>query len=949
MSPDDQEAAYWPRVDARLWGKHQGLPTPYPVICHLIDTAAIAGALWDAWAGGFAVLRDIDRSGLAGTSFRSLVCFWAGLHDLGKISPSFQAVVDGLYQDLLTQTPAYDGVGDDPVRSLRHNEVTQWALVEILREMGYPADVVARRDVGHQIAQLLGGHHGRFCAALSRAELRNPRRDGVGEGIWAQQRRAHAEVLQKLTGAREALGERLPVPVAVVVIGVVIVADWLASQEEFICARLPSPEWETSEAELRAHWNRAVTEAPSVVRAAGLGRAQFGDRAFEELFPFEPNALQSSVAQQLPGLVHGPGLLLVTAPPGDGKTEVALYGAGVLARACGSGGLGFCLPTMATTDAMHRRVAEFAGKALLGDAALTRVHSMAWLSADAAAEAAASAVDADPVVTDRDASVEAARWLHSSRRGLLAPLSTFTIDQGLTGVLPVKYNVLRLLALAGKVVVIDEAHSYDAWMHALLLRLLEWLGALKAPVVLLSATLTGSSARSLVEAYMRGSGHPMSDGLRPCYPGWLFADAVTGEVFEPRPVPSERERRLSFEIVPVRRGETPERSGQRTAVIQELLEPVVDSDLGCVLICCTTVREAQDTYQDLARWFADLAEAGSRPPELRLLHSRFRASDRAAITEGCEADFGKTGSRPHTVLVSTQIIEQSLDLDFDLLITDLAPVALLLQRAGRCQRHRSPREDLHHACRPRWSTGDPRIVVLDPVDDGGQFAVPKEWGDVYDESLLHRTSRLLRERAATPVMVPGAVQELVDAVYAEDFAHIVELDESTAGKILRADGERMAAQAAAHQIAELIKIEAPHSRLLGDLWKLSNAKAEVDASLITTRLGADSARLVCVYEQENDRWTLDEGGQVPAPGLSGRKRITVAEARLIAQHMIPVPGKWVEGDADLLEQPPAWIDNSVLADWRLAPMRRGSDGRWNGRMRSGPFQYDSLHGIRLLS
>ena len=120
---------------------------------------------------------------------------------------------------------------------------------------------------------------------------------------------------------------------------------------------------------------------------------------------------------------------------------MALYGASVLALACGAGGLGFCLPTMATTDAMHKRVAEFAGKALRGDAALTRVHSMAWLSTDTAADSAAAAAAADRVVTDSEASVEASRWLHSNRRGLLAPLSTFTIDQGLTGVLPMKYNV----------------------------------------------------------------------------------------------------------------------------------------------------------------------------------------------------------------------------------------------------------------------------------------------------------------------------------------------------------------------------------------------------------------------------------------------------------------------------------------------------------------------------
>ncbi|MBT2207272.1 CRISPR-associated helicase Cas3' [Actinomadura sp. NEAU-AAG7] len=948
MPQDDQADRSVPAVDARLWGKEKGLLAPYPVICHLIDTAAIAGALWDAWVEGIAVLRDGAGTEVPSDSeMRKLVCFWAGLHDLGKVSPSFQVSVADLYQQLLREAPEYAGEANKPVAGLRHNEVTQWVLVEILRSLGYPGDTSFRLSVAHQIAQLLGGHHGRFCPALSRAELRNPQRDGVGKGAWRQQCEAHAQVLQELTGAYEPLGERLAIPAGVVVLGIVIVADWLASQEEFISARLPAPGWRATQAEVRAHWERAVAEAPDVVRAAGLGRARFGERSFSELFPFEPNALQASVAKNLPSLVRGPGLLLVTAPPGDGKTEVALYAATVLARACGVGGLGFCLPTMATTDAMHKRVAEFASRALLGDAALTRVHSMAWLSQDAAADAAGSAADAGAVVSDPEASVEAAQWLHSSRRGLLAPLSTFTIDQALTGVLPVKYNMLRLLGLAGKVVVVDEAHAYDVWMHALLVRLLEWLGALKVPVVLLSATLTGSSARSLVDAYLRGSGHDDGGQVRPCYPGWLFADAVTGEVCEPREVPSERERDLTFDVVPVRRGEDSSRSGHRIAVIQELLEPVVRGDRGCVLVCCTTVKEAQETYTELAAWFSRLRDAGERPPELRLLHSRFRARDRAAITDGCEADFGKTGARPRTVLVSTQIIEQSLDLDFDLLITDLAPMALLLQRAGRCQRHRGRHHDLHRELRPDWIGADPRIVVLDPVNADGTFEVPGCWGDVYDESLLHRTSRLLHDRCDAPIAVPGAVQELVDAVYAADFARVVEMDEATKAKLWRADGERLADQAAQLQLSKLAKIKPPDNWLLNDLWNMSNAEAGTDPSLVKTRLSPDSARLVCAYEQEPGRWTLDEQGEIPVPGIRGVAKVSAADARLIAHHMIPVRGAWIEGDTELLPTPRAWEANSVLADWSLLPMRLDPAGRWRGRVRSGPVEYGESAGLDL--
>lgn len=936
-----------PPIDERLWGKRDGLPGPYPVICHLIDTAAIAGVLWDVWAAGLGALRADVIGERPAVHMRSLVCFWAGLHDIGKISPSFQALVSDLYQSLISETPEYGK--DAPSEGLRHYEVTQWVLVEILRALGYPGSTSTRRDVAHQIGQLLGGHHGRFCQAIRSRELNSPRsRPGIGKGVWEEQCRAHAAALQELTGAREALRERLPVAAAIVVLGIVIVADWLASQESFIVARMPVPDWEATPSALRAHWDRAVADAPQVVRAAGLGCGLFADRTFTELFGFDnPNPLQASVLQELPKLVSGPGLFLATAPPGDGKTEMALYAAGVLARATGAIGLGVCLPTMATTNAMHRRVAKFAARALDGDAALTKVHSMAWLSEDTAGDAAADAATGDAVITDAKASLEATRWLRGGLRGLLAPLCTFTIDQGLTGVLPVKHNVLRLMAMAGKVVVIDEAHSYDAWMHALLLRWLEWLGALRSPVILLSATLTGDTARSLVEAYMRGAGHEVTRELQPCYPGWLFADAVTGTVHSPRAVTSERERSVTFEVVPVRRGEDVDQPGHRLAVIRELLAEVVVSDRGCVLVCCTTVAEAQGTYRYLADWFGTLEKNGGRPPALRLLHSRYRARDRQAIEDAWERDFGKEGRRPRSVLVSTQIIEQSLDLDFDLLITDLAPMALLLQRSGRCQRHRDKHNDLHRARRPDWISTEPRVIVLDPVNADGEFEVPPKWGGVYDESLLCRTSRLLHERGTKAVAVPGDVQELVDAVYADDFAKVATLSDTAARQIARADGERLANEAAQRQIAGMVTIDSPYDGGLHDLRKLSETDASIDHAWLTTRLGADSERLVCVYEQDSGVWTLDEAGRVPVPRPKGQSRVTRDEARLIAQYMIPMPGRYFGEGAELLEPPPAWQENVVLRDWKLLPMRRDSDGHWSGRLKTGSACYGTSAGLEV--
>lgn len=943
-------------IDCRLWGKEKNLARPYPLVCHLVDTAAMAGALWDAWFSAATARRLAGGLGLTVPEARAVICFWAGLHDLGKASPPFQSKVPALYRALVDDGrygPAE--VGEEEQR-LHHSEATQWVLTELLGEAGYPVARRASRHVAHQVGQLLGGHHGRFWAALSANEIRSPRtyRPELGSGSWEEQRRAHAGALLRLTGAEAAPQAVLPAEAAVVIAGVVIVADWLASQESFIVPRLPPGEWTASEEAVDAHWASAVSAAPGVVARAGLGRAQFREVDFAEQFGFPPNALQRSLIKDLPGLVHesGSGLLLVTAPPGDGKTEAAWWAASLLARTSGAGGIGFSLPTMATVDAMHARVAGFAGVGLKEAAALTRVHSMSWLSQRAEETSAGAAAEGDRIVSAWAGAAAAGEWLHGGRRGLLAPLSTFTVDQGLAGVLYTRYNALRLAALSDKVLVIDEAHAYGPWMQALLLRLLEWLGAFRAPVVLLSATLTGATARSLVDAYLRGGrASSVAEGeehaWEPCYPGWVFADGASGQVSTPRQVPSERERELVLEREPVRRDAERESGDHRMAVIRRRLAPVVEQG-GCVLVCCTTVAEAQETWQSIAVWLEEERCAGAVGlPSLYLLHSRFRACDRAAATQVCEVSFGKKGPRPsRAILVATQIVEQSLDLDFDMIVSELAPMAMLVQRSGRCLRHRDDKtgKDPHAELRPPWLSSDPRVVVLDPVDEEGRFRQPVSWKTVYDAALLESTSRLVRQRGGAPIRIPDEVQGLVDAVYDETFSALEVETEAQRELLTAAHAERLAEEAVERQLASLVSVPAPKGAG-SNLHKLSSTHDPVDEALITTRLGADSARVICAYDQGGGRWTLDEAGQAGVPGWGRTERLSRAEAQQLAQYLIPVPGRWLGDGAEVLDGPESWQQNAVTRHWRILPMRR-HEGTWQGKLVPGAATYDAA-GLRI--
>lgn len=920
-------------LDVRLWGKESGLSRPYPVVCHLLDTSAVFQELWDVVVSNETRLAVAGALGLGLAEARSVVSFWAGLHDIGKISPPFQAQAPLLYGPVRADPAYVSAPGAEGESDFRHERASHWSLYSLLAEAGYPNDErLMHRSVSHQVAQLLGGHHGVFGAVLKAKQARrasdyNP---GLGQCGWAEQRQVHFAELRRVTGAYAVPQGGLPAGLAVVVAGLVVVADWLASQASVIEPRIPGLGWAGTMAEIDAHWQGAVKVAPEVVKTARLGRAKFSAGEFGAMFPFTPNSLQRDLVEHLPSMIdeHGPGLVLVTAPTGDGKTEAALFAAALLGHAAGARGLYFALPTMGTADAMLRRVEAFASRALSGERALMLLHSMAWLSSpdgDGPAGVSDDLADKGVISAGRGTVVEAEGWLRGAKRGLLAPLGVGTIDQALGAVLPLRYNVLRLLGLSDKVFVVDEAHAYGPWMHQLLVRLLEWLGEMRAPVVLLSATLTGRTAGSLVDAYRRGAGIAEPSGVVPRYPGWLFASATAEMVSPARGVKSDRVRtlRVSHRSVAwdaLESAGAPVLEGGRRAVLREVLAPVAGG--GTALVCCTTVAEAQQTYRDVRAAFPELVVS---PGGVRLLHSRYPADERARITAECAAAYGRpeggpVSVRPASVLVATQVVEQSLDFDFDLVVSDLAPIAQLLQRAGRGRRHRRGLLG-----RPAWAAAEdePALVVLDPLTAEAP-GPPRSWGAVYDAGLLMRTSRILQERAPSGIAVPDDVQHLVDEVYEEEF--VDRLEGSAREELVRLDEERLAGEAAERHLAAWTSICSPVD-VKGDLSKLSAREPGVTQDLLTTRLGADTGRVLCLYQQANGVTTLDPQGTVEAPD-GGRWGLRPAGLAEVARRVAPVPGRWLRGGEPGTAVPQGWGTHPSLRDLVLLYMAPAGEGSW---------------------
>ncbi|MFF5538627.1 CRISPR-associated helicase Cas3' [Streptomyces cinerochromogenes] len=907
-----------PGLDESAWGKSRGLERdcpPYPLVRHLLDAAAMAAYLWDVYLSENQRRAVADGLHSSVEQARGVVALCAGLHDIGKISGFQFCSRHG--RDHLSAAFLAD-VGKIGVERVGHDVAGMQAASAVLEALGF-------KDAGEgaavrRIAEIIGGHHGRFHRNDYRRNAQWAVQERLGGRAWAVQRELHAQAVHRLLGEVK-VPDAFDAGAAVLVTGVVILADWLVSQAEYVRGRQ-----QALEGSLAAHFHRSQADAPALLRQAGLEPVELVYQGFSQSYGIDgdPNPLQRSVMDELPAAAKGGrkgGIMLVTAAPGDGKSETALEAVRVLSQVFDTRGYAFVLPTMATSDQMYGRVAASLRRQAAGGAGLTLLHSMAWLNAAYADEDLQGGDgilvcdgDEGPGAARSEADSRPRRWLRGMKRALLAQFAVGTVDQALMSVLPVRHNALRLLGLSGKAFVVDEAHAYDPYMQVLLGRLLSWLGTFGVPVVLLSATLPVSVSDRLIKEYLRGAGIKRSElkkrQFRAPYPGWLYVDADTGACTPMSPVRQReqaavRSMDLEVQVEPVAHGATAGARG-RLAVIERLLEPVAVGEGGCALVVCNTVGEAQQTYLRLRERYSSLAGE-----ELLLVHARFPGDVREERTAQVTGGMGRSGPRPaRRIVVATQVVEQSLDLDADLVVSDLAPLALLLQRAGRCWRHEnwwSVHGYPGGRGRPGWA-GAPRLVVLDPLAGGGK--VPVQWGEVYAEHLLIETAGVMAGLDGAAIAVPGDVQQLVERVHGDRDDRFDWDDPAKSAAFSAYRGGEMAARG----MADVVVV--PRARSLWELHEMHHLEGAEDEWEAATRLGADSVRLLCVHQQSDGRITLDAAGQEDVPAVDAEP--TACDVRRVMRRTIPVRADWFTGaEADAHRPPPSWAEHPMLGEIRI--------------------------------
>ncbi|GHH66126.1 CRISPR-associated helicase/endonuclease Cas3 [Streptosporangium violaceochromogenes] len=772
------------------------------LLSHLLDTAAVAEQIWDHYLAPSAKQALDDVSGGRGRLFFSWLC---GIHDCGKATPAFQRVDD---EGAAAVRRAGLTWNEFDVRRARwrHDKAGGTLLLTLLRKVGWEADQLA------WLWPLVAGHHGSFPSIADLGRPKTARGEPQGKGpAWAKAQRALVEVFTRMVGYKD-LAEVQPgrAPSRAVQLqlsGLVVMADWIASDERHFVGVDNLTEVSLGNARDRAEraWTKlglrggwGVLEAPD----PDAFRRRFGD-------PARPSQdLVMEVARRMPG----PGLLIVEAPMGEGKTKAALLAAEVLAARFGADGVYVGMPTQATSDPMFGQVRAWLERLdadLADQVALLhgkRRFNKEW-------RALLGEIESDP--DDHFESVEEddpygladspfgheagaeperkapAEWFLGRSRGLLSPFVVGTIDQLLYAATRTKHVMLRAAGLMGKVVVLDEVHAADVYMSQFLKEGLRWLGQARVPVVLLSATLPPAQRRELVTAYLAGAasqeefgveGMPEPEG----YPNVTAACLVDGgAVYDVDDAGQWRpDLRVLVTILP----ETPARPREEgepedsaadsadavvntaDAAVAALLEERLAQG-GCALVIRNTVSRAQQTYGALRRCFGD---------DVRLLHGRLTAQDRAERTEECLRLLGPPakdppspaggspaeggplrGPRPERlILVATQLAEQSFDVDADLLVTDLTSIDLLLQRLGRVHRHQGVRRPAR--------VGGPEVVVTGfaPRDGEAPWILPASEA-IYGRYLLLRTAALVCRVSGGEWSVPGDVPRLVGRVYGD--------------------------------------------------------------------------------------------------------------------------------------------------------------------------------------
>lgn len=703
------------------WGKAQpqthkpqtdlqknSLPTPYHLLVyHCLDVAAVAYHLLRDDA---AIMNDLSAYlMIEKRELRALLCFLIALHDLGKFAASFQ----GLYQppddDFLVKVNKelypYDKKHDALGYCFYRNALLNDCFIQ--------TDKKTKRQlkVGLTIFfDCVLGHHGK---PIQPEDKPVSAKDPLAVGVKYKNEITPENLQDANQWVKDLINLfdiKLPIDlltnkdwqdyakhISWQLSGLTMLADWIGSDTDYFT-------YQNEVMPLEDYWQQTKAIAKRSVADKGLLKSKppLPFISVEQSFGFTPSPLQAW-AQDVP-LHPLPQLFILEDVTGSGKTEAALTLAHRLMAAGEADGFYFGLPTTATSNAMFERIADFmptlydlqhtAPSLVLAHGSKNMNETFRRLVSNANANTYSYNANTSQQPIGDEISSQCHAWFASSnKRALLADIGVGTIDQALLAALPKKHQPLRLFGLHHKVLIFDEVHSADSYMFELLKSLLAVHLHQGGHAILLTATLSLDKREALAKLWLdkqlpnydsQANSSNEVDNHRETYSKHFpLATHVT----------SHTELLPDNDIAPVLEApiDSPQRVARHLAVdFLHSTDDVVDyiAQAAQSNQCAVWVR---NTVSDAIKAYELVLQAGIPAEDILLFHSRFTLIDRQRIEKQVLTWFGKHSTpelRAGKVLIATQVFQESLDADADVMVSDLCPIDYLIQRAGRLHRHK---------------------------------------------------------------------------------------------------------------------------------------------------------------------------------------------------------------------------------------------------------------------
>ena len=873
--------------DSSLW---------LPLWMHLRDTAEIMDRLVRRW------LPDSTKHsfGMSEEKLASLARFLGYSHDIGKATVLFQTNIMQAMPDARLRLERYTQL--TYMNANKHNTPHALASEAILLELGVPAGA----------ASVAGAHHGKPQSEAPEDNMEAYRSNYYPKDDKRFWKQCWTKLLQQaMESSRYRSTEDIPEltqPIEILLTGLLVMADWIASNTDYF-PLIPIEEYGDPldyPARAEAAWERLQLTFPWEAQPEVANEYGFRLR-----FGFSPNTIQKAVTNAVLAM-NVPGIMILEAPMGIGKTEAGLAFAELCAARFGAGGIFFGLPTQATANGIFPRLMQWAESQSDDMVHSVRLaHGMAELNEEyRGLQERMPQVEEDAYAETESVTVH--QWFCGNKKALLADFVIGTVDQLLMAALKQRHVMLRHLGLAGKVVIVDEVHAYDAYMNQYLDRALSWLGWYRVPVILLSATLPSKRRAELIRAYQPEA----EDGVwtrSAAYPLVTWTDGR--EVHQNVPDIDTEARKVNI-------------LKSTEAEITDILREKMQAG-GCAGIIVNTVRKAQ--------LIAERLEQEMPEKEVMLFHSQFLMTDRAEKENLLMKRIGKHSAaidRNNLIVVGTQVMEQSLDVDFDFLITELCPMDLLLQRIGRLHRHRRERPA-------------PMKQAVCCVLDTGNEELDKGSKAVYGEWLLHRTRELLPEN----ILLPQDISLLVQRTY--DWDSDISLRSSEEKNMCAAyekqrEKQKQKANAYVIQQPEIHK-DFPWLNTL-DGWMQDDMAGNDAASRAAVRDGEMSIEVLVMVRHKDGHigflpW--QEKGEM----LAADRQPDLETARRIARQKLRLPGIFSKvWNADRVIRELEEMNMKYLPQWQLSPMLKGElilllDDTLSAHVGSMLLQYDRKTGL----